>query len=47
MDWKEVHQKCLERRLQDEEAIKASLVVDLEVQDVLIEGIKEELEKLK
>ena len=47
MDWKEIHRECLERRLKDEEALKASLIVDLEVQDKMIEGIKEELGKLE
>ena len=38
---------CLEKRLKDEQVLKASLIVDLEIQDKLIEGIKEELEKMK
>lgn len=47
MDWEAIQRECPEQRLKDEEALKASLIIDLEVQDKLIEGIKEELEKLK
>ena len=47
MNQKEIQYECLERRLKDEEVLKASLIVDLEVQDRLIEGIKAELEKLR
>ena len=47
MDQKELHRECLEQRLKDEETLKASLIVDLEVRNELIEGIEEELEKLR
>lgn len=47
MKWEEVQRECLERRLKDEIVLKASLTVDLEIQDELIEGIKEELKKIE
>lgn len=45
MIWEEVVQICLERRLKEEEIVKASLVVSLGIQEKLVEDIKAELKK--
>lgn len=47
MNWNEVQLQCLEQRLKDEETLKVSLAIDIKMQEKIIEGIKEEIERIR